>query len=399
MPFYWGSIRRPPDFGAVDARGSVPATFIMWNRAGAGDPVVREDHSGGGEAVNTIVAIPLDGGEPEILAGGCDFVACAAPVTRWRPARLAALEPPAAAVARHPLMAARLDPDGRPIDKQIVAGPPTDWISQPRWSPDGVLHFAAEPKGWQNLHRWVAGRVEAITDEAMEFGHPDWLFGYRQYWFLPRWIDPGHRPQPRDRPALRCRARRRAQAGRPAVHRARLPQRPRGGRTLLAGGPDSPPTVIRLDVANGAWVALRRSWTTALDPAGIAHPEPVEYPTTGGKTAYGLFYRPTNPSIEGPPSERPPLIVTSHGGPTSQAYGGLTAATQLFTSRGFAVLDVDYGGSTGYGRDYRRRLEGEWGVMDVDDCVNGARFLADRGDVDGDRLAIRGGSASGDTMF
>ncbi len=360
---------------------------------------VREDHSGGGEAVNTIVAIPLDGGEPEILAGGCDFVA--APRLSPDGDRLAWLR------WNHPnlpwdgteLMVARLDPDGRPIDKQIVAGSPTDWISQPRWSPDGVLHFAAEPKGWQNLHRWVAGRVEAITDEAMEFGHPDWLFGYRQYGFLPDGsilaiarsrgtdrlyvVGPGGAPRQVDLPFTEL------------AYLSVLGE----VATLLAGGPDSPPTVIRLDVANGAWVALRRSWTTALDPAGIAHPEPVEYPTTGGKTAYGLFYRPTNPSIEGPPSERPPLIVTSHGGPTSQAYGGLTAATQLFTSRGFAVLDVDYGGSTGYGRDYRRRLEGEWGVMDVDDCVNGARFLADRGDVDGDRLAIRGGSASGYTTL
>ena len=361
---------------------------------------VREDHSGGGEAVNTIVAITLDGsGEPEVLASGSDFVA--APRLLPDGNQLAWLR------WNHPnlpwdgteLMVARLDADGRLVDQEIVAGSPTEWISQPRWSPDGFLHFAAEPDGWQNLHRWVDGQVEAITDEQMEFGHPDWLFGYRNYAFQ-------------------------ADGSILAIARSRGADRmyvvaPGGGLThldlpftelsylslvggvavLLAGGPDTSPVVIRLDPATGQWDALRRSSTTTLEPAAVAHPEPIEFPTTGGKTAHALFYRPTNPAVEGPPSERPPLIVTSHGGPTSQAYGGLTAATQLFTSRGFAVLDVDYGGSTGYGRDYRRRLEGQWGVMDVDDCVNGARFLADRGDVDGNRLAIRGGSASGYTTL
>jgi dipeptidyl aminopeptidase/acylaminoacyl peptidase len=144
---------------------------------------------------------------------------------------------------------------------------------------------------------------------------------------------------------------------------------------------------------------LRRASSTSFDPADIAVAEPVEFPTTGGRTAFGHFYAPHSETNGGPAGERPPLIVTSHGGPTAAANSAFLIVTQLFTSRGFAVLDVDYGGSTGYGREYRKRLEGEWGVVDLDDCVNGARWLAESGRVDGERLAIRGGSASGYTTL
>ncbi|MDP9482983.1 MAG: prolyl oligopeptidase family serine peptidase, partial [Chloroflexota bacterium] len=151
--------------------------------------------------------------------------------------------------------------------------------------------------------------------------------------------------------------------------------------------------------ADGSWTTLRRSIDFLFDSGDISVPESVEFPTTGGKTAFGQFYRPVNRAVTAPDGTLPPLIVTSHGGPTAPAYAAFTIGMQLFTSRGFAVLDVDYGGSTGYGRDYRKRLEGEWGVVDVDDCVNGAAWLVARGLVDGERLAIRGGSASGYTTL
>jgi len=168
---------------------------------------------------------------------------------------------------------------------------------------------------------------------------------------------------------------------------------------LRAASPTSAPAIVELDPATGDVTVLRQSMSTAFDPADIAVGEPVEFPTTGGRTAFGNFYPPLNQAALGPDDELPPLIVTSHGGPTAAANSALFVSTQLFTSRGFAVLDVDYGGSTGYGRDYRKRLEGEWGIVDLDDCVNGARWLAERGRVDGERLAIRGGSASGYTTL
>src|SRR4029078_11501494 len=127
----------------------------------------------------------------------------------------------------------------------------------------------------------------------------------------------------------------------------------------------------------------------------ISRPEPIEFPTDGERTAHALYYPPTNPSFRGPDGELPPLVVLTHGGPTSNALTMLDLTKQFLTSRGIAVIDVDYGGSTGYGRDYRLRLDAQWGVVDVDDVVSAARYLVERGDVDPSRLAIEGASAGG----
>ena len=144
---------------------------------------------------------------------------------------------------------------------------------------------------------------------------------------------------------------------------------------------------------------LRRASETSLDPADVSAAQPIDFPTAGGRIAHALFYPPRNSRFRAPAGELPPLIVTSHGGPTAAASSAISVLTQLFTSRGLAVLDVDYGGSVGYGRDYRKRLEGTWGITDVEDCANGALALADRGLVDRNRIAIRGGSASGYTTL
>ncbi|HEV8194499.1 MAG TPA: prolyl oligopeptidase family serine peptidase, partial [Ktedonobacterales bacterium] len=145
--------------------------------------------------------------------------------------------------------------------------------------------------------------------------------------------------------------------------------------------------------------ALNHTDEAQLDRAYLSVPEAIEYPTSGGQTAHALFYRPRNPDYKASSTERPPLLVMSHGGPTSAATTELQLLIEFWTSRGFAVLDVNYGGSTGYGRPYRQRLNGQWGVVDVDDCINGARYLIERGAVDPERLAIRGGSAGGYTTL
>jgi dipeptidyl aminopeptidase/acylaminoacyl peptidase len=363
---------------------------------------VREDHSGGGEAVNTIVAIPLDGsGEVRVLVAGHDFFA--APRVSPDGSRLAwlAWDHPNLPWDGTTLLVADIEADGGlSTPPTHVAGSPSDWISQPRWSPDGVLHFVAEPTGWMNLQRWRDGRIEAVTAEEAEFAYPDWQFGYRHYAFAADGsIVAIARSEGRDRVY-------RIPAGGGAPTVLELPFSEldsldlAGDRAVLLGaGPTAFNSVVLVDLRAGTHQVVRTSSTADVDPADISVPRLVEFPTTGGRTAYGLFYPPTNGRFEGPPGELPPLVVTSHGGPTAQAFGGLNFTTQLFTSRGFAVLDVDYGGSTGYGRDYRKRLEGEWGVVDVDDCAAGARWLAEQGEVDGTRLAIRGGSASGYTTL
>jgi dipeptidyl aminopeptidase/acylaminoacyl peptidase len=173
------------------------------------------------------------------------------------------------------------------------------------------------------------------------------------------------------------------------------------GRVLFLGAsPTEPTSVVHLDLAaTHELEVLRRSSEVAIDPGYLSKPLAIRFPTEQGLTAHGFFYAPKNLDYVAPSGEQPPLIVISHGGPTAATSGTLNLMIQHWTSRGIAVLDVNYGGSTGYGRAYRERLEGQWGIVDVDDCVNGARYLVERGEVDNDRLAIRGGSAGGYTTL
>jgi dipeptidyl aminopeptidase/acylaminoacyl peptidase len=364
---------------------------------------VREDHEPDtvarhGEWNNALVAIDLETGEVTALAEGSDFYA--APRLSPDGTMLAWLE------WHHPnmpwdgteLRLATIAADGSLADVRTIAGSRTEWISQPRWSPDGVLHFAAEPTGWMNLYRWVDGKVEQVTDLEAELVGPDWQFGYTTYTFLR-----GGDILAIARSSGRDRLIRVARDG--AVSEIDLPYTEMnalsvdGDRVVLrAAGPDRPAAVIELDLVGNVEV-LRTANPNTPEPEDVSMPEHIEFPTEGGRTAFGNYYAPTNRSFAAPDGELPPLIVTSHGGPTAAAFSGFATGLQLFTSRGYAVLDVDYGGSTGYGKAYRKRLEGEWGVVDVDDCVAGAKYLAGKGLVDGSRQAIRGGSASGFTTL
>jgi dipeptidyl aminopeptidase/acylaminoacyl peptidase len=366
---------------------------------------IREDHEKDtlerhGEAENAVVAISLATGDVTVLVAGADFYA--APRLSPDGTKLAYLE------WRHPnmpwdgteLKLADVAADGSITNATTVAGSAHDWISQPRWSPDGVLHFAAEPGDWMNIYRIVAGGVEAVTDLDAEFVYPDWQFGYVTYDFLPDGtIIAVGRSGGRDRlyrVGPEPRAIREIDVPFTEISSIAVD----GDRVLFRGAaPDRAAAIIEIDPASGAWTSLRSSMQRPLAHDSLSIARLVEFPTTDGRTAFGQFYPPHNPAFRGPDGELPPLIVTSHGGPTASAYTGLTLSIQLFASRGFAVLDVDYGGSTGYGKAYRKRLEGQWGVVDLDDCVNGATWLAEQGLVDAEKLAIRGGSASGYTTL
>ena len=362
---------------------------------------VREDHSGEGEARNTIVAVPLDGGDPTVLVAGPDFVA--APRLSPDGTQLAWLE------WDHPdmpwdatrLRVAPFGPDGMLGASALAAGGPDESIVQPEWSPDGTLHLISDRSGWWNLYRLLEGpRLEPLAPMEAEFADPAWIFDRSTYGFLGDGaivaiaraggrdhlyrIEPGRL------------------IGEVELAFTELDALRATPRTIvaLAGAPGDPWIVARFDPVTLAPAGvLRRASTITFDPAIISRPESIEFPTTGGRTAHAQYYPPTNPEFVGPPGEKPPLIVLTHGGPTSNALTSLDLVKQLQTSRGIAVVDVDHGGSTGYGRDYRRRLDGAWGIVDVDDSVAAARFLVDRGDVDVDRLAIAGGSAGGYTTL
>jgi len=363
---------------------------------------VREDHTvPDREAVNTLVSLDLEGDDGgQVLVSGNDFYS--SPRLSPDGSRLAWL------TWNHPnmpwdgteLWVAEMKADGSLTGAERVAGGIDESIFQPEWSPDGILHFVSDRTGWWNLYRRRDSRIEPLCEMEAEFGMPQWVFGMSTYAF-----------ESADR--IIC-----TYAQRGTWHLARLDTatgklerieipytsiaslRVASGRAVfLAGSPTESESVVRLDLATREIEVLRRSSEVTIDPGYLSTPSAIEFPTEHGLTAHACFYAPGNKDCVAPSSELPPLLVLSHGGPTSATSTALTPTVQFWTSRGVAVLDVNYGGSTGYGRAYRQRLNGQWGVVDVDDCVNGARYLAERGEVDGDRLAIRGGSAGGYTTL
>jgi dipeptidyl aminopeptidase/acylaminoacyl peptidase len=365
---------------------------------------VREDHSvSGTEPVNTIVAIPIDDGQgqQQVLVSGPDFVA--SPRLSPDSSRLAWLS------WNHPnmpwdstgLWVTDLDDAGKPKSVRLVAGGPNESIFQPEWSPDGTLYFVSDRTGWWNLYRAAAdGKIEALCPMEAEFGVPQWVFGQSTYGFVgDKYIICAYNQQgiwhlaslditngwfnPLETPFT-------------AIQQVRVGD---GKIVLVAGSPTESWHLACLDLATRERQTLRRSSEVTVDPGYISIPEPIEFPTSDGLTSHAFFYRPANRDFAAPEHERSPLIVESHGGPTASTDATFLLGIQYWTSRGFAVLNVNYGGSTGYGRDYRERLKGRWGIVDVEDCANGARYLAERGEVDPERLIIRGWSASGYTTL
>jgi dipeptidyl aminopeptidase/acylaminoacyl peptidase len=353
---------------------------------------------------NELVALPTDGsGEPEIVEEGADFYA----FPRLSPdaSRLAWIrwDQPHMPWDGTELWVADVS-DGRLSGHRKLAGGPRESIFQPGWSPDGALHFVSDLTGWWNLYRFADGEAEArnLAPRDAEFGVPMWEFGYSTYAFMSD-----------GRIACTYRSRGVQHLGVLDPTTGELldldvpyasfePPYVRASGTqvvFVAGGPSTPSQVVSLDFASRSVDVLRVSEEVDVDPAVFSSPEAIEFPTEGGRTAFALFYPPTNPAYEAPAGERPPLIVESHGGPTGEYTPELSLETLLFTSRGFGVVSVNYGGSSGYGREYRERLNGEWGVVDLQDCVNAAHFLSDRGDADPARLLIRGGSAGGYTTI
>jgi dipeptidyl aminopeptidase/acylaminoacyl peptidase len=260
-----------------------------------------------------------------------------------------------------------------------------------------VLYFASDRNGWWNLQRIAAdGEIEIVCPFKGELGMPQWVFGMSSYAFASEsLIVCSHIEHGISRLGV-------LDLGTGKLKDVDCPftdiqylRATKGYAVFRAGSPTEVASISRLNLETYGIETLRRSNELEVFPSYFSVPRPIEFPTEAGLTAHGFFYPPQNQDYRGPDSERPPLIVKSHGGPTSSATTALRLMIQYWTSRGFAVLDVNYGGSTGYGRQYRERLNKKWGIVDVDDCVNGARYLAERGEVDAKRLVITGGSAGG----
>jgi dipeptidyl aminopeptidase/acylaminoacyl peptidase len=362
---------------------------------------VREDHGGQGEAINTLVRIDLNRAGPgTIVVSGSDFYSSPR------------LSPDGSLLAwltwNHPnmpwdgteLWVGELNADGSMSKQRRVAGGVDESVCQPEWSPDGVLHFVSDRTGWWNLYRWRQNQVEPLCPMDAEFGEPQWVFGGSLYGFeSPNRIVCSYTQNGYSQLAL-------LDTATGALNRINLPYtaisqvRVGDGRVVfIVASSTEPASIVSLDLASREWRVLHRSRESQVDAGYLSPARAIEFPTERGRMAYGFFYPPRNRDFAAPPDEKPPLLVLSHGGPTSATSASLKYGIQYWTSRGIAVLDVNYGGSSGYGRAYRERLKGQWGIVDVDDCVNGARHLVQQGEVDGNRLAIRGGSAGGYTML
>jgi dipeptidyl aminopeptidase/acylaminoacyl peptidase len=363
---------------------------------------VRERHDVDGEPVNELVAFPTDGSsDPRPIASGRDFYA--APRIRPDGRQLAwtAWDHPRLPFEGTDLCVADLAPDGTLSRNRRVTGSDSESVVQPQWSPEGVLHFVSDPDGWWNLYAERDGKVVPLHETEAEFAPPQWILGINTYVFLPdgriacvvirnaieslELLDPRSGTlEPLDLPYTAYPAWSLATRGDEIV--------------TVAASPTEDAAVVVIDAGSGERTVVKRAMTDEIDARYVSRAEPIEFDGEGGP-AYGFYYPPANPDFEAPAGELPPLVVWVHGGPTGNTIAALELGIQYLTSRGIAVVDVNYGGSTGYGRAFRDRLRGTWGIVDVRDAEAAARFLAAQGRVDPERTLITGGSAGGYTTL
>jgi dipeptidyl aminopeptidase/acylaminoacyl peptidase len=364
-----------------------------------GDTVicVRERHADG-KVENELVSLPTDGSaEPVLLVAGHDFFMAPRLDPAGRRLAWVAWDHPRMPWDGTELWVGELGALGQAT---LVAGGVDESVIDPQWSPDGVLHYVSDRTGWWNLYREDGTALTSL--DGAELGFPAWAFGMRSYAFL----DDGR---------IVCVVTRSAVGSVEILDPASGALESAGlawtapsvtafgagdGRVVFgAASPTEAPVLVAFDVATGREEVLRRSLEVDLDPASISIPRAIEFPTGDGATAHAFYYPPTSADSEGPEDERPPLRVICHGGPTAHTEPQFELETQFFTQRGIGVVDVNYRGSTGYGREYRRLLNGRWGEIDWQDCVAAARYLAEQGEADPDRIWVEGGSAGGYVVF
>ena len=364
---------------------------------------VREDHSGAGEAVTALVSLPLSGGSAgDVIAAGHDFYS----TPRFSPdgSQLSWL------AWRHPnmpwdgteLWIADVADNGALANIRRIAGGDDESIYQPGWGPDGRLYFVSDRDGWWRIYRSEFEAVLKNPPSEAEFGRPQWVFGTATWVFVSstrmlaaytqrgRWFLADIDTETGEWGAVPIDLE-------PHDWMAADPNT--GLAVLVAGFSTKPDAVVRVALSSKRIHVLRASASLDLQSADVSIPKAIDFTTAGGDMAHALYYAPKNSSVRGPAGERPPLIAISHGGPTAAANATLDLKIQFWTSRGFAVVDVNYRGSSGFGRQYRNKLRGQWGIADVDDMVHAARHLVASGQADDARLIIRGGSAGGYTTL
>ena len=382
-----------------------PATGLRYADAVVDDQrqrliCVLEDHRQSGEAINAIATIPLEGGTPSVLVSGNDFYSSPRLSPDGRELVWITWNHPQMPWDGTELWIANVNEGGSLSRPRKLVGNVKESVCQPRWSPSGTLHFISDATGWWNLYRWEGERGEPLFPMEAEFSGPQWSFGQSSYGFednttiLCTYSEKGIRKLARL--DTRDRSMDELDISYCGIGSLQVGQ---GFAVFLGASTDRPSELVRLNLETLQTTVLRKSSTLEIDAGYLSEPEVISFPTTGGLNAYGIYYRPQNKDYETLVSERPPLLVKTHGGPTAAASSSLNHSNQYWTSRGIAELEVNYGGSTGYGRAYRNRLKKRWGIVDVDDATNGALYLVEQAKADRDRLAIDGGSAGGYTTL
>ncbi len=363
---------------------------------------VREDHTTGArEAVNSLVALDWKGKRNAIhIAAGNDFYSSPRLSPDGKQLAWLTWNHPNMPWVSTELWVAELDDECRVRSSRRIAGGSAESICQPEWGPGGELYFISDRTDWWNLYRARGESDEAICPQESEFGGPQWVFGTTYYAVL-------------DSQEMVCLSTR---AGSSKLWKlevgnghlapmellyTQLYDIAVSGRraAFIAASPTLSQRVLIVDLVSGAQEVVKASIDSHIDPGFFSIPHMVEFPTESNLTAHAIHYAPKNRDFTAPPGMKPPLIVHVHGGPTSSAKPTFDLEVQYWTSRGFGIIDVNYGGSTGYGRAYRERLKGAWGVVDVDDCINAAQHLVRLGQADPERVAITGGSAGGFTTL
>ena len=369
----------PEGASYADARVDVPRSRLVC---------VREQ-----DGQNAIVAVP-----GHVLVEGADFYSDPIVSPDWKFLAWIQWNHPNMPWDGTELWVAMINPDGSIGSREKIAGGTEESIFQPEWSPDSALYFASDRTGWWNLYRWRGLSIEAVHPMEAEFGKPQWTFSMVTYAFVDedriaatytdggRWrlalVDPhAHRFTPLD---LSVEPVESIKANGDAIY-------------FIGGSPTDAPAICCYS-KGGQLRTLRSSATDPIPNEWISVAEAVTY-KVGDRDVHAFYYPPANPDVVPPPGTYPPMIVVTHGGPTGATLDVLDPKVQFWTSRGFAVLDVNYSGSTGYGRPYRDRLKGQWGIVDVEDAVGGAQAMVAAKKADPERLIIRGGSAGGYTTL
>ncbi len=362
---------------------------------------VREDHrKQGEEAVNTIISMGLDGKDAKQIVFGNDFYSSPRISPDGRHLAWVTWNHPYMPWDKTELWMGKLSSDNLVDEPTQITRECEESVLQPLWSPDGILYFISDRSNWWNIYCWKHDEVTPVYLMEAEYATPPWVFAQSNYAFesknkiISSYVEKGewHISQ------LYTETGEIEEIETPYTQISDL--KVFNKCAVFVGGSDQETnSIVKLDLETGSTEVLKRSSEISIDCGYLSKPKPIEFPTENDLTAYAIYYQPHNKDYIAFSNEQPPLLVFVHGGPTSSASTTLSWSIQFWTSRGFAVVDVNYGGSSGYGREYRQRLYGQWGVVDIDDCVNAAKYLVNVGEVNGDKLAIRGGSAGGYTTI